>query len=277
MKGTASIRVALCVAAATFALASAANATVVRTFVSASGNDGNTASNCGRTTPCRTFAAAYTVTSAGGEIYALDPAGYGPITITTALSIIGVDGAAIAVMTGTVGITVNASPSAVVIVRNVLINGAGASSTTGIQVLAGRLALENCGLTLLTTGLNVSNSKADVNDTSFIGNGIAISTNGTGADAQNFPATGGTTMVRISGGKVLANTTAFVMNNPGLRLSAVDNLITIFLYNQGGGYPTVVAGNTTTTSGTGASCTSNPGNCTVLGQYSINLSGANQN
>jgi hypothetical protein len=49
-----------------------------RTFVSGLGTDSGT---CTRPAPCRTFAFALTVTTAGGEIDVLDPAGYGPVTI----------------------------------------------------------------------------------------------------------------------------------------------------------------------------------------------------
>ncbi|MGQ0444941.1 MAG: right-handed parallel beta-helix repeat-containing protein, partial [Beijerinckiaceae bacterium] len=66
-----------------------------RTFVSGTGTDSGT---CNRTNPCRTFAFAFTVTNAGGEIDVLDPAAYGPVTITKAISIVN-DGA------GTAGIT----------------------------------------------------------------------------------------------------------------------------------------------------------------------------
>ena len=43
---------------------------------------------CTRAAPCKTFAFALTQTAAGGEIDVLDPAGYGPVTILMAISII---------------------------------------------------------------------------------------------------------------------------------------------------------------------------------------------
>jgi hypothetical protein len=79
-------RIALSAAAVTFALASAANATAVRTFVSGTGSDANAASNCPATNPCRTFQGAYNVTSPGGEIIALDSSGYGAVYITSSVS-----------------------------------------------------------------------------------------------------------------------------------------------------------------------------------------------
>jgi len=85
----ASLAKSLCVAAMTISMATAAHAAALRTFVSGFGSDSNTSTNCSHAQPCRTFAAAITVTSPGGEIEALDPSGYGPVTITGPLSLIG--------------------------------------------------------------------------------------------------------------------------------------------------------------------------------------------
>jgi hypothetical protein len=57
-----------------------------RTWVSGVGDDANP---CSRTAPCKTFAGAISKTAAGGEIDALDPAGYGALTITKAITIDG--------------------------------------------------------------------------------------------------------------------------------------------------------------------------------------------
>src|SRR6266481_9627937 len=78
--------------------AAPAQAQLLRSFVSGIGSDSNA---CTRTAPCRTFAFAITHTNAGGEIYALDPAGYGPVTITKSISIISaVAGAGLTVPSG---------------------------------------------------------------------------------------------------------------------------------------------------------------------------------
>src|ERR1700730_2740754 len=67
-------------------LASApAHAQASRTWVSGVGDDANP---CSRTAPCKTFAGAISVTTAGGEINCLDPGGFGAVTITKAISII---------------------------------------------------------------------------------------------------------------------------------------------------------------------------------------------
>jgi hypothetical protein len=66
--------------------AASAQAQSPRTFVSAAGSDSNP---CTFAAPCRHFQAAVTATTVGGEVDALDPAGYGPITITQAITIEG--------------------------------------------------------------------------------------------------------------------------------------------------------------------------------------------
>src|SRR2546423_3383293 len=62
------------------------NAQASRTWVSGVGDDANP---CSRTAPCKTFAGAILKTAAGGEIDALDPAGFGALTITKAITIDG--------------------------------------------------------------------------------------------------------------------------------------------------------------------------------------------
>ncbi len=215
-----SMRTAVCVAAMTVALISAAQATATRTYVNAeTGSDSNTASNCVATTPCKTFAVAYTVTQSGGEIVAMAPGGYGPITITTPLTIIGTDGATVTAAGGTTAITVSAAAAAMVYIRNLQITGAGAANSIGIQVTGGTLVLRDSALKLLTTGLLVGNNSAtahaDVINIDFIGNGTAITNNGAGVDTTvgSPPFTGTQTLVRLSGGNFVGNTTTFKMQN----------------------------------------------------------------
>jgi hypothetical protein len=113
-----------------------------RTWVSGVGDDANP---CSRTAPCKTFAGAISKTAAGGEIDALDPAGYGAVTITKAITIDGGGGQVASVLvSGTNGIVVQAGPSDVVILRNLRINGIG-TGLNGIRFLAGKdLNVENC-------------------------------------------------------------------------------------------------------------------------------------
>ena len=111
-----------------------------RVFVSGLGSDANP---CSRTAPCRTFQQAHNVVAAAGEVVVLDAAGYGQVTITKSVNIIG-DGvyAGVTVPSGD-GITIN-SATAVVALRNLTINGLG-SGTNGINVTSvGTLHVEGC-------------------------------------------------------------------------------------------------------------------------------------
>src|ERR1700730_6195176 len=68
------------------AMTTAAQAQATRTWVSGVGDDANP---CSRTAPCKTFAGAISKTAECGEIDALDPAGYGAVTITKGITIDG--------------------------------------------------------------------------------------------------------------------------------------------------------------------------------------------
>ena len=114
--------------------AAPANAQAPRAFVSAAGSDSNP---CSFAAPCRHFQAAVTATSVGGEVDALDPAGYGPIVIGQAITIEGQGWSYIAPPVGGSGITVNAV-SGNVTIRGVSLNGVGITGiTTGIRFNSG--------------------------------------------------------------------------------------------------------------------------------------------
>jgi nitrous oxidase accessory protein NosD len=138
------------------ALAAApAHASVSRTFVASTGADSNTAVNCGPTAPCRTFNAALSVTSVGGEVVVLDSAGYGPapITITQAVSIIAPAGvyAGVSVPTSTNGIVVNAPSNATVILRGLTLNGQGTAN--GVVITAGAsVTVDHCLINGFSSG-----------------------------------------------------------------------------------------------------------------------------
>jgi len=278
MKFKASIPLALSALVAALALSSPASASTNRTFVASTGSDSNTGANCARTTPCRTFAAALGVTVAGGEIVALDQIGYGTLTINKAITLVGMEGAFISAPSNGTGLVVSAGASDLVIIRNIAFTGQGNTNTVGIQLTSGHLVLQNCAIRNLTTGLTVNNAKADLNNTDIIGNTVGISTTGTGVDTQVYPPAG-PTQVRIAYGNVIGNTTAYVMNDPGLRPTpATDNKITVFLELQGNSTANITtnqAGNATLASGTGSSCTTSP-NCQSVGTYNLQVNG-NQN
>ncbi len=132
------------IAVALGAMTSAAQAQATRTWVSGVGDDVNP---CSRTAPCKTFAGAISKTAAGGEIDALDPGGFGTLTITKAITIDGGGGEVASVLaSGTVGFTINAGTNDVVTLRNLRINGAGTTlGTKGVNIVnAGTVRVQNC-------------------------------------------------------------------------------------------------------------------------------------
>lgn len=112
---------------------SATPAAAQRVFVAAQGSDGNP---CTFALPCRTFQHAHNVVAANGEIDVLDPAGYGAVTITKAISIQGHGFSGISVGGGSTAITVNAGATDAVNLRGLLIDGVG-SGNMGITFNTG--------------------------------------------------------------------------------------------------------------------------------------------
>src|ERR1700688_3221620 len=112
-----------------------AQAAAARTFVSAAGSDSNNCANV--VTPCRHLAAAYAATAANGEIYVLDPANYGAVTITGPVSIEGHGWASIAPVSGNPAITINANPGDKINIIGVVLDGGALTGTNGIQFNSG--------------------------------------------------------------------------------------------------------------------------------------------
>jgi hypothetical protein len=129
------------------AFAAVASAQATRTWVSGVGDDVNP---CSRTAPCKTWAGAISKTATGGEIDALDPGGYGTLTITKAITVDGTTGAGwgstlfSSVNGFVINITTNLATDQVIL-RNLSINGAGTTlGVDGIRFIDGAsLTVEN--------------------------------------------------------------------------------------------------------------------------------------
>jgi hypothetical protein len=115
--------------------AAPALAAAARTFLSAAGSDSNNCTNV--VTPCRHLAAAYAATAANGEIYVLDPANYGSVTITGPVSIEGHGWASIAPPSGGNAITINANPGDAINIIGVVLDGTALAGTNGIVFNSG--------------------------------------------------------------------------------------------------------------------------------------------
>ena len=128
-----SIFIAAALALAVTLPAVSAQAQAPRTFVSAAGSDSNP---CSFAAPCRHFQAAVNATSGGGEVDALDPAGYGPIIISQAITIEGQGWSYIAPPADGNAILINAV-SGKVTIRGVSLNGVGMANAIGILFNSG--------------------------------------------------------------------------------------------------------------------------------------------
>jgi len=118
-----------------------AHAQASRTWVSGVGDDANP---CSRTAPCKTFAGAISKTAAGGEIDALDPGGFGALTITKAITIDGGGSLASVLVSGTNAINVAAGATDTVTLRNLGFNGIG-TGLDGISITsAGTVNVMHC-------------------------------------------------------------------------------------------------------------------------------------
>jgi len=150
------------IACFTLAVASMAQAQATRTWVSGVGDDANP---CSRTAPCKTFAGAISKTAVDGEIDALDPGGFGAVTITKSITI---DGCCMTSILGAgttainINITSGTDSKKTVRLRNISINGA-SSGIHGINFIAGlKLYVENCQIYGFQSSASSRGIKANV-------------------------------------------------------------------------------------------------------------------
>jgi hypothetical protein len=114
-----------------------------RVFVASYGSDSNP---CTFGSPCKTLQQAVNVVAAGGEVTAIDSAGFGPIIITQAVTITSPDGVETGIVptSGGNAITINAGPSDAVVLRGLTLNGGGIGYN-GIVFNSGEsLTINNC-------------------------------------------------------------------------------------------------------------------------------------
>ncbi|MBV9925984.1 MAG: right-handed parallel beta-helix repeat-containing protein [Acidobacteria bacterium] len=171
----------------TLLVSSAAQAQATRTWVSGVGDDVNP---CSRTAPCKTFAGAISKTASGGEIDALDPGGFGAVTLTKSILIDGTTGAGFGsiLASGVNGVNVNdsasGSPNTIVVrLRNLSINGAGTTlGVNGVNFTSGATVhVENCtirnfsGAGILLNSGTASRLIVENTTVTEVGNGISVS------------------------------------------------------------------------------------------------------
>jgi hypothetical protein len=133
-----------------------------RVFVASYGNDSNP---CTFGSPCKTFQAAINAVDAGGEVTAIDSAGFGPINITKAVTITSPDGveAGIVPVVGGNAISITAAASDDIVLRGLTLNGSGFAFNGIVFNSGGSLTVTNCTVQNFIT-----------NGTLGAGNGIFI-------------------------------------------------------------------------------------------------------
>jgi hypothetical protein len=210
-------------------VASTGQAQATRTWVSGVGDDVNP---CSRTAPCKTFAGAVSKTAAGGEIDALDPGGFGAVTLTKSMLIDGTNGAGFGsiLSSGTNGVNINDSlsgaPNTIVVrLRNLSINGAGTTlGINGVNFTSGATVhVENCVIRNFSgAGIRVATPQASrliVSNTTIseiTGQGIEFA----GANAANDAGViDNTTISRTGAGVRISNRASVVISNSNISMN----------------------------------------------------------
>lgn len=224
----------------------AAQAQATRTWISGVGDDANP---CSRTAPCKTFAGAISKTAAGGEIDALDPGGFGALTITKSITIDGGGGQVASVLVaGTNGIVVAAATTDIVTLRNIDIQGLVKTGTGGINginlVSAGALHIEHCAIMGFTgNGINIvpGATQPATGTQVFIEDTVSQDSTGDGLYVQ---ASAVNTHVTVSNSSLTGNGAAGVYAADFSRVSIVNGNISgnaIGIQAQAGSGSTVVS------------------------------------
>jgi hypothetical protein len=210
--------------------AAAAQAQATRTWISGVGDDANP---CSRTAPCKTFQGTISKTAANGEINAIDPGGFGGVTITKTITIDVTNVLAGILVSGSNGIIINdsGSNSIVVTIRGMDINGLG-SGISGIRIVSAKAVIvENTTIYGFTNGISdersgggslfVNNSTIRSNVTTGV-NIATASTPATNATFENvrFVSNGTGLVVRAGNSAIIRN--SFVSDNPTIGISVND-------------------------------------------------------
>jgi hypothetical protein len=163
------MRTAFAVSVITLWIAVTASAQNNRSFVATYGSDAN---DCTAGHECRSFSRALSVTNYGGEVLALTSGGYGPFTVTQAVSVIATTGAAsITAPNGTNAVEVSGFGGDRVLLRGLTITISGTSGTGVFATGYGLLSIENCTLSGGGAGVIISGdslSQATITDTAAL-------------------------------------------------------------------------------------------------------------
>ncbi len=181
-----------------FATVSIAQAQASRTWVSGVGDDANP---CSRTAPCKTWAGAISKTAACGEIDALDPGGFGAVTITKSITLDGTGTFASILASLVNGIIINAASTDVITIRGISINGF-CNGINGINILQAKTVnVEDCVIFRFNTGNGITVN--ETNDLNLHVRNTVIRDNT--LDGINLASSGGTVKFSIDNCRLSGN------------------------------------------------------------------------
>jgi len=244
-----------------------------RVFVSGSGSDANP---CTFTQPCRSFQQAFDTAPDNGEIDVLDPAGYGPLTITHGISIQahgfgGITQTSSSANAITITSTFTANNGDISL-NGLLMDGAG-TGQYGILIEAGAsIQILNCVVRHFADGIEyeppnsssnflVSNTIAS--DNTHAGIYIQAANSATGATLSEIAANNNGLGVIVQNGSVTVKDSV-LSDNGGFGLATLGSDATIWLANS------VISGN-----GTGVALLT--GTVNSYGDNDINSNGTDLN
>jgi len=189
---------ALAIATFMVAFASIAQAQASRTWVSGVGDDANP---CSRTAPCKTWAGAISKTAACGEIDALDPGGFGAVTITKSITLDGTGTFASILASLVNGIIVNAAATDVITIRGLSINGF-CNGINGINILQAKTVnVEDCVIFRFSTGNGITVNETNDLNLNVRNSVIRDNTN----DGINLFSSGGTVKASLQSVSLIGN------------------------------------------------------------------------
>jgi len=238
---------------------------LMRTYVSGTGND---SSPCTATQPCATFQAALALTMAGGEIFVLNSADYGPVTINKAVTITSEGAVAGILARSGAGITISAGANDVVNLRGLGIDGAN-SGTVGIQFTSGKaLTIQKSFVRNFTnSGVSFAPNAASmlfVADTSVTNN----ATNGIFVSGGSGAVNGALSRVNASG-----NGVGILASGSGVSLAVSDTVANNNTYGIGASSATVMVRSSTMSSNSVGISADQPGAIVRVGQSTVTGNG----
>jgi Right handed beta helix region len=264
MKTFACIRTVSLGAALVMLSASLAHAQPLRTWVSGVGDDANP---CSRTAPCKTWAGAISRTAAGGFIDALDPAGFGTVTIAKSITLDGGGGVIAGVLaSASKGIIIN-NAQAIVHLRNLSIESSkpGGPYPQGIDgidvVAAAQVHVQKCVIASFgNTAINFHPASGFlfVSDTQIMNNtagGIVVATGR--ATIENLHATGNANAVVVTGNAIATVRNSYAGGN-AVGFAAIVNPAAVINLES------VVASNNTTGVQVNSGATARISNSTIV-------------